>query len=193
MSEDVSSQVRTGVTIILVAALVAAILNLLVVAQSILNSGMSTLQSGVNQITQQEYNTYNQTKITGTEVRSALALYQGRDIAIVIRTNACKDASLGANSWGYVYGSLLDDAVLDTANTSGTLYKLTDALDKSAGDAFYTAEYLYLNGVIQSSHDTTGVMTTGDTEFVLPGARFRSELIKNSTGTIVGICFTQID
>ena len=45
MSEDISSQVRLGATIILVAALIAAVLSLMVVAQSVLSSGLSTLQA----------------------------------------------------------------------------------------------------------------------------------------------------
>lgn len=192
MSEDVSSQVRTGVTIILVASLVAAVLNLMVVAQSILNTGMSTLQSGVDQITMQEFEAYNQKKKTGTEVRSAVSLYEGRDIAIVIRTKSCIDNNSGG-AWAYVYGSLLQGATVDAGNASGLVYRITAALPKNAGDSFYTAEYLLeTGGGIQSNNNTTGIITNGDSEFVLQSVRFRAELIKNSTGSIIGILFTQL-
>ena len=55
MSEDISGMIRVGVTIILVATLVAVVLNLAVIGQSTLNSGMSNLQAGVTQISQQEF------------------------------------------------------------------------------------------------------------------------------------------
>ena len=43
MGEDVSSQIRTGITVILVAALITAVLNLMVVAQNIMANGLGTL------------------------------------------------------------------------------------------------------------------------------------------------------
>ena len=72
MSEDISGMIRVGVTIILVATLVAVVLNLAVIGQSTLNSGMSNLQAGVTQISQQEFQNYNQRTITGTEVQSVV-------------------------------------------------------------------------------------------------------------------------
>ena len=123
MSEDVSSQVRLGATIILVAALIAAVLSLMVVAQTILSNGLSTLQAGVDQISTQEYEKYNGKKLSGTDVKAALSLYSGKDVCIIIRTTACidgsarsgvynsssntYDAAAGDYVWGYMYGTLL--------------------------------------------------------------------------------------
>lgn len=191
MSEDISSQIRTGVTVILVAALVAAVLNLMVVAQSILTNGMSTLQSGVDQISLQEFENYNQAVKTGIEVKSALSLYEGRDVAIVVRTTSCINNAAGG-AWAWNYGSLLADASQDATNDSGLVYKLTAALTKNAGDSYYTAEYKYTNGIVERCNNIKGIAISGDTEYILPSGRFRAELIKNATGTIVGIIFTQI-
>ena len=55
MAEDISAQARTGVTVMALAALVAVVLNIMVIAQSIVSTGMSTLQSGVDAIKMQEY------------------------------------------------------------------------------------------------------------------------------------------
>lgn len=191
MSEDVSSQIRVGITVILVAALVAGVLNLMVVAQSILGSGLSTLQSGVDQISMQEFENYNQKKVSGTQVKSALALYEGRDIAIVVRTNSCIDGTNGA-PWAYNYGSLLEDSVADSGNDTGLVYKVTSELKKNTGETFYTKNLKLESGVIESNNNTKGTTATGDTEFILESARFRAELIKDDTSTIVGICFTQL-
>ena len=93
MSEDVSATMRVGVTVILVAALVATVLNLMVMSQSILSNGQSTLQSGIDQVSQQEFEAYNNKKVSGTLVQTAISLYQGRDIAIVVQTKAVRDES----------------------------------------------------------------------------------------------------
>ena len=68
MSEDVSASVRVGITIILVAALVATVLNLMVMSTSLLNSGRSTLQGGIDSISQQEFAAYDNTKVSGGKI-----------------------------------------------------------------------------------------------------------------------------
>lgn len=88
MSEDVSATMRVGITVILVAALVATVLNLMVMSNSLLNGGQTTLQSGIDSVSQQEFAAYDNTKVSGTQVNTALSLFQGRDVAIVIQTKA---------------------------------------------------------------------------------------------------------
>lgn len=55
MSEDVSATMRVGITVILVAALVAVVLNLMVMSNSLLNNGQTTLQSGIDSVSAQEF------------------------------------------------------------------------------------------------------------------------------------------
>lgn len=191
MSEDISSTIRVGVTVILVAALVAAVLNLMVVAQSILGNGMATLQSGVDQISLQEFENYNQTKKSGVEVKSALSLYEGRDIAILVCTKSCQDANGKPTSW-WNYGSLLDGTTADSSKATGLVYKMTRDLKQNTGDPHYTEEYWRQNNMIQSCHNIKAITVAGDAEYILPSARFQAQLIKNSTGTIIGIAFKQI-
>ena len=98
MSEDVSATMRVGITVILVAALVAVVLNLMVMSNSLLSGGQTTLQSGVDSVSQQEYAAYNNTKVSGTQVNTALSLFQGRDVAILIQTKALREALYGSSS-----------------------------------------------------------------------------------------------
>lgn len=191
MSEDISASVRTGITVILVAALVAVILNLMVVAQSIMGSGQTKLQSGVDQINMQEFETYNQKKVSGTSVKSAISLYDGRDVAILVRNNSCINGTNGA-PWAFNYGSVLNKAQKDASNDTGLVYIVNAAITKNTGDAYYTENLLNENGLIPACNNIKGINTTGDTEFILESARFRSELVKDNTGTIVGILFTQL-
>lgn len=191
MSEDVSSTIRIGVTVLLVSALVATVLNLAVISQSILGSGQSNLQSGVDQVALQEFEQYNQKKVSGTIVKSTLSLYDGRDVAIIVRTVACIKSENGA-PWGYNYGSIMEGSTPDNANDTGLVYNVSAELTKKTGDSFYTKNLKVENGMIDSSSNTKGTSTTGDTEFILESARFRAELVKDSTGTIVGIVFTQM-
>lgn len=199
MTEDVSGAFRIGVTVVIVAALVAAALNLMSMSQSILSSGTSNLQSGVDQISLQEFENYNQKKISGTIVKSTIALYEGRDIACVVRTRACQES--GAEAWAYNYGSKLAEVTQDKKPEGAdaeqgtiTIVKsdLTDKKYRKPGDSFYTCSLSVKNGIIETNNNTKGITAVGGKQFILESARFRAELIKDETGTIVGICFTQL-
>lgn len=111
MSEDVSATMRVGITVILVAALVAVVLNLMVMSNSLLNGGQTTLQSGIDSVSQQEFTSYDNTKVSGTQVNTALSLFQGRDVAILIQTQAYvdNDKSNNTDTKGYAfnYGALI--------------------------------------------------------------------------------------
>lgn len=212
MSEDISSQVRLGATIILVAALIAAVLSLMVVAQSVLSSGLSTLQAGVSQIQNQEYEKYNNKKVTGTEVKAALSLYAGKDIGIVLRTTTCINGKGDETCWAYIYNTLLSsdgsttgyskvatgvnkNAVIiksapgtsDTATNGSAIWQLS-------GEAGYRS-YISANanGTYYTSFETSGITKVGNAQYVLDSARFQANLVKSPDGTIIGIVFEQLE
>lgn len=252
MSEDVSATMRVGITVILVAALVATVLNLMVMSNSLLSGGQTTLQSGIDSVSQQEFASYNNTKVSGTQVNTALSLFQGRDIAIIVQTKTFKtnynvgNASNGLGRSGkgvYVnYGALLSTSTTTStppigfeADGAGALvedswvYKDTDQLQSasmftdqnkltiagSTAGAYYIVEvmdaaqsskYVYQetgapnlvgllydeNGVVQTNSNIIGCSTLGNPQYILASARFQSVLIKDVTGSIIGIAFYQI-
>ncbi len=209
MNEDMSSMIRLGVTVILVASLVAVVLNLAVIAQSTMSSGMSTLQSGVDQISLQRFMQYNQKKVSGTEVASAITLYQGEDVAILIapfnasnpRTNVH-----GTSSYTYYnYGALISGTsvagagsaatptvTISTAASAGSS-AANAAPKKVTGDSFYTGTFnLTSSSTVQYYNDTKRTATPSENEYILSSGRFMAELVKTDAGQIIGIAFTQI-
>lgn len=258
MSEDVSATMRVGITVILVAALVATVLNLMVMSNSLLSGGQTTLQSGIDSVSQQEFASYNNTKVSGTQVNTALSLFQGRDVAIIIQTKTFKtnynvgtsENGLGRSGKGVYmnYGALLSnsttksdppigfeadgaggittegnssrkaisDATLKSASkftaddnnamktiagsTAGTYY-IVEVMDGNATDKYIYQEtgapnlvgLLYdENGVVQTNSNIIGCSTLGNPQYILASARFQSILIKDVTGSIIGIAFYQI-
>lgn len=248
MSEDVSATMRVGITVILVAALVATVLNLMVMSNSLLSGGQTTLQSGIDSVSEQEFATYNNTKVSGTQVNTALSLFQGRDVAILIQTKTFK-SNYGNNEQSGLgpymnYGALISSNKNTSAATPGFSSKGTDengitdsvagksvtdsitggssgnkALATIAGstagsyfivkvvDKTVDADgYLYQeqgapnftgllydkNGIVQSNANIIGCSTLGNPQYLLSSARFQSILIKDATGSIIGIAFYQI-
>lgn len=209
MGEDVSGMIRTGITVILVAALITAVLNLMVVAQNIMASGLGTLESGVDQVTIQEYEKYNQKKVSGTSVKAAISLYQSKDIGIVVRTKGCKSMTTGdgfaaadenknANAYCFCYGSLLlyNNATTVTSKAwpadGVKVSYYTNEWKMKTGEAYYEAEYYKNdNGVIQVNNNTKGITRSGDAQVILDSARFQASLIRSASGAIIGIFFEQ--
>lgn len=235
MSEDVSATMRVGITVILVAALVATVLNLMVMSNSLLSGGQTTLQSGIDSVSAQEFATYDNTKVSGTQVNTALSLFQGRDVAIIIQTKSFRDISKPNDntpgpyaSKAINYGALLScqgvssekgaaegnkggmpELIKDTNSDHGnfitsqakTAYVVnwTDGshnkedLWREAGAAYYTAYLHNSNGLVDSSYDTIGTTELGNSAYLLSSSRFSSVLIKDPTGSIIGIFFRQLN
>lgn len=227
MSEDVSATMRVGITVILVAALVATVLNLMVMSNSLLNGGQTTLQSGIDSVSTQEFASYDNTKVSGTQVATALSMFQGRDVAIIIQTKAfaalapdCAinygalmtsngEASNGsanmpgkyaATNSGTVIGGL--DSVKTNFITSQakTAYviKFSEttasgvAIQRKDGAPNYTGYLHNTSGLVDSSYDTIGTTELGNAAYLLSSSRFSSVLIKDPTGSIIGIFFRQL-
>lgn len=232
MSEDVSATMRVGITVILVAALVATVLNLMVMSNSLLSGGQTTLQSGIDSVSTQEFASYDNTKVSGTQVATALSLFQGRDVAIVVQTKAAKELGGSWASQAINYGALLtpdgqaskatvkpkmmakdassipascqnfgtavDNIITDQAKTA-VIVNWTDgtatgnALTRNAGASYYTGYLHNTNGLVDTNYDVIGTTELGNAAYLLSSGRFSSVLIKDPTGSIIGIFFRQLN
>lgn len=228
MSEDVSATMRVGITVILVAALVATVLNLMVMSNSLLSGGQTTLQSGIDSVSTQEFATYDNTKVSGTQVATALSLFQGRDVAIIIQTKALAQVS-GFGSKAINYGALIapgyapssasnkpqmmaanasdipaactsitaNDNIITAQAKTAVIVEFGESSDSGDlrrldGSPYYTAYLHNTNGLVDSSYDTIGTTELGNAAYLLSSARFSSVLIKDPTGSIIGIFFKQL-
>ena len=220
MSEDVSATMRVGITVILVAALVATVLNLMVMSNSLLSGGQTTLQSGIDSVSTQEFASYDNTKVSGTQVSTALSLFQGRDVAIVIQTKAFAALGTEYQSKAINYGAILTsdgksssssnmpaqvtdkngvhgNIITDQAKTAYLIdWADSKATGKSiwreAGAAYFTGYLHNSNGLVDSSYDIIGTTELGNAAYLLSSSRFSSVLIKDPTGSIIGIFFKQL-
>ena len=241
MSEDVSATMRVGITIILVAALVATVLNLMVTSNSLLSGGQTTLQGGIDSVSAQEFASYDNTKVSGTQVNTAMSLFQGRDVAILLQTKAMRGdkdwkgaSAVGEDNCYLNYGALvtsngkassssnLPKGVRYNSDVTGTgLDNAADAdmsmvseqanlvryvgvanvatptdkvgVFRTTGASSYTAYLHNTNGLVDTNYSTIGCTLIGNDQYILTSARFSSVLIKDPTGSIIGIVFTQLN
>lgn len=264
MSGNISEAMIIGIAIIMVASLVSTGLNLMVMSNSLLSGGTTTLQSGIDSISTQEFASFDNTKVSGTQVKTALSQFQGRDVAIIIQTKAlaaidstyedyainygallCTDGQSSAASTNkqmtlainidssttpatFTYGeqgqqtSSYVDATTDVTITrngkthtfkkvgniltsqakTANMVKFTEltktagqldvALWRDNGAANYTGYLHNTNGLVDSSYDTIGTTELGNAAYLLGSSRFSATLIKDPTGSIIGIFFKQL-
>lgn len=221
MSEDVSATMRVGVTVILVAALVATVLNLMVMSNSLIVNGTAELQSGIDAIAVKEFDNYDNKKVSGIQVKTALDLFSARDVAIIIQTKAlvlALDENSALNYCGLVTkdgkaanGDMnLPDKHTPENSTSApwngivspnseVAYCVTigdensnASVIKKQGAAYYTG-YLHLSeGLVDCNFDKRNTTEKGNAAYILDSARFISTLIKDTNGEIIGIVFIQV-
>ena len=263
MSGNISEAMIIGIAIIMVASLVSTGLNLMVMSNSLLSGGTTTLQSGIDSISTQEFASFDNTKVSGTQVKTALSQFQGRDVAIIIQTKAlaaidasyeeyainygallCTDgqSSAGAENkqmtiaikvttedgqttyqygeQGGTYGDATSDISITRNSATHTFVKVGNILTSQAktanmikfteqskptgedgksyalwrdnGAANYTGYLHNTNGLVDSSYDTIGTTELGNAAYLLGSARFSATLIKDPTGSIIGIFFKQL-
>lgn len=183
MGEDLSTGAKIGIVLIILCFLIGIVLALLMVVKNITNSGASSMEAGLDQMNKSQYDDYDQKIVTGTKVTSAIKLFEGQPIGIVVIS---KQADSNSIKGGYCYGQLLENYSQATENDE-VVYKNSTALTMQTGDSFYTAKP-------QSGKwnlNTKPLTISGSNMFVRTNAKFMAELIKDSSGTNIGICFTQ--
>lgn len=186
MGDDLSTGAKIGIGLVILCFLIAIVLSLLMVVKNITNSGASQLESGLGQMLSTTYDDYDQTIVTGTKVNSAVKLFSGEAVAIVVTTG--KGANDEGKLGGYCYGALLDGYTNISSDTSNPLYASTTALTRNSGDSFFTATQA---SPLTYNLNTKPMGVSGSAPFVRDNAKFLAELIKDDTGTIIGISFTQ--
>lgn len=219
MGTDISEGAKVGIILIILCALIAIVFSLLTMMKNITSSGSQSLQNGLDQLSDSEFQNYDQKTVSGTDVAAAIKIFEGRPVSFVVVTRA--DLGGGeidsAGKTGHLYGANL----AERANTAGTAggsnagdtYDCKVALSSAAesshptpagnsftgagivkyeGNAYYTGTLFTNNaGSVTYNMNVRPLSVTGMNTYVRPSAKFLAELIKDKTGTKIGVCFVQ--
>jgi hypothetical protein len=181
MEGELGSGARIAIALIVIGVIISVIFVILGFTRGTTNQGITTVQNSMDSMSLAQFDDYDQKVLSGTQVLSAIKLFEGRPVAMVVRT---LNQMAKADHTGHNYGALLE-------GTSTTTY-VTAALEKDEGNSYYTVNIETNSaGVMKFNHVILPLTKTGTETYVRPTAKFLSELIKDETGTIVGICFTQ--
>lgn len=191
MGEDISSGAKIGIILIILCSLIAIVFALLTMMKNITNTGSGQLQNGLDQMLASQFQDYDQKIITGTQVASAMSIFDGQPVAFVVRTTASDKASKA-----YCYGVLITGATEASAEqaSDGKVYTVATSTitgAKEAGAGYYTLSLDVSKGSYAYNLNIKPTRTSGTSTYIRSSAKFMAELIHDSTGDTVGIVFTQ--
>ncbi len=185
MEGELGSGARIAIALIVIGVIISVIFVILGFTRSTTNTGITTVQNSMDSMSLAQFDDYDQKILSGTQVTSAIKLFEGRPVAVVVRTKLQMDE---VDDSGFNYGAILSD----TGSTSiNNVAYPTITLNTPDTSGAYFIENLKTSGGIEYNFNHYPTTETGTRMFVRPTAKFLSNLIKDDTDAIVGIAFSQ--
>lgn len=181
MEGEMGTGARIAITLIVLGFLISVVFTILGFTRSTTNQGITSVQNSLDAMQLATFDDYDQQIKSGTEVLTTLKLFEGRPVGVVVRTSA--QQAIIADS-GHNYGAMY------TGTNAAT--KVVTLPAKAANQSWYVVNIATdMSGTMKFNLDTLDAKRSGTVQFIRPTARFLGELIKDTTGTIVGVSFTQ--
>lgn len=249
MEKEISSGAMLGIVLIALAAIIGIGFGVFAIAKGTANTGVTNVQEKLEGVSQSEYTDYDQTIVTGTQVKSAYDNFAGKNVAVLIATQAVKDATSAdgilnkeaagidkayeavnptqaatnvAKNVPYVAayaddtlakgyamttskGVLIDKPVFINYNallaspSDPTKYSATMSTGDKMPQMYFDTNcfrsvygYCTSAGKTQFNYISGNMAKSGMVEFLPTSARFQAYLIKDASGTTLGVAFDQI-
>lgn len=219
MEGEISRGAMLGIVLIALAAIIGLGFGIFAIAKGVANEGTTNVQDQLSQVSLATFNDFDQKVVTGTQVLSAYSNFAGKPYAILIATRSYLDGNTEGLSDApevetdvkiKISDSEVDlkflnyNALLGPAGGAGGAGG--GAEGGAEGGAVGGAELEYSNGIfiqkspflmdesgkIQYNTVTDKLSKSGQVEYVPSTARFEANLIKDPSGTIMGIAFQQV-
>lgn len=219
MEKEISSGTMLGIVLIALAAVIGLGFGVFSIAKGVANEGTVNVQDNLATVSDSAFEDYNDKIVTGTMVKSAVQNFNGKSVAILINTTAMdKEVKPYANHeemqvFSFINSKCEDAPVIVEGNKDkvGTAAALGNhyyvnynaLLDFSSDNAIiYLEDGIYnaaavpftvdpVSGKVQFDYSVGGFSRTGNCEYLAPTAKFDANLLKDETGTNIGIIFTQ--
>ena len=188
MEGELGSGARIAIALIVIGVIISVIFVILGFTRGTTNQGISTVQTSMDTMSLAQFDDFDQKIQSGTQVISAVKLFEGRPVGLVVINKPLSGTALTRHN----YGAILTGADPETSGGVTVGYTLADTdIPKTSGNSYYTGTINMTSGLKINTNYLPLTQAASQT-FVRPTAKFLSELIKDNTGTIIGICFTQM-
>jgi hypothetical protein len=197
--ENAAKGVNIGLMLIILAAVVAVIITIFTIGRNTANEGVSNLQGALGDMQTSIYNDYDQKTISGSQVTAAYNAFQGKPIAIIVKT--CKGKWVNYNALVTPYSGTSSEQVsppftdINYDSTSKQYSSGVSYFDQTSAAASVS---LVLSAAVDTDKQvvlynnvTVGMYKNGNTNYVNPTAKYNSYIVRDAGDTIIGIVFIQ--
>ena len=220
MEKEISSGTMLGIVLIALAAVIGLGFGVFSIAKGVANEGTVGVQDNLGTVSESAFDDYNDKIVTGTMVKSAVQNFTGKPVAILINTNAMHKGVVTnkAHEVSYVFKIGTKDYInynallaTDTAGEEkGEPVNATNPV-KGEGSVKLVSEggvvanikdgiltianpfaINQTSGKVEFDNSIGGFSRSGNCEYLAPSAKFEANLIRDTSGTTIGVIFTQM-
>ena len=205
---------KGGVSLFIVVLVIAVVVSLVMLGLGWFNRGSAKLSDTVNSLDSSQFSSYNETEITGDQVRSAIQSFITQDVVLVV--DAKGDVYNGALDTAASSGGTGGTLTLSTKGepTTGTAYNCgLLAMQEGGSEGGSSTPSLYVGDdgkIYAGTKGNDGVLTSKknqsmkplqqkrlnqktNKDYVAPGAHYYCKVIYDpSTTTACGIIFSKV-
>ena len=189
MDEQPVKAMSMGTTLMFAAAVLAAAIGIFIIARVFLNNSLNDVTDQINVANNSSYSDYDQTVVSGSQVSSALDNFKGKNTAIAILTTATKEGNGTPLTTAPSIGGSSDIAKALQYNAH---FESGVSIEFKNGSYIVDKAFKTTDGLVDFNHDYAGIKKFGNPEYIPQTARFQAYLIKDTSGTIMGMVFKQI-
>ena len=205
-----------GVGLTMIVAVIVLGLAVFAVARGIMNTAQSSFVQTMDGAANAGLSDFDGTTVSGVMVRSALEDYEGQNYMLLVNTAALQKKSTtdgkAVASDTFLEATAIKKSLVvreeygtDNANLQLTAFGKRQYIvyNAQAADGNFSANtegFIEYSGVFKTNADgmvqfnvqKINWKTSGCTEYISNSSNFTCKLIKDSSGTIVGILFTEV-
>ena len=189
-----------GVVLLALAVLIGVGFGVFSIARNTANEGVVGVQDALGAMNESVFNDYDQKTLSGTQVVSAYNTFNGKPIAVIVKT--CKGEWANYNALitpfsatspkqiGNPFQNMSKDALSKQYVVTASYFDKTSAgielahvMSDGGGDV--SKKVVLYNNV------TTDMTKSGNQNYVTSTAKFSSYLIKDAGDSIIGVVFIQ--
>lgn len=211
MEQNISRMTILGVFMIILAAVIGMGFGIFTIAKGVSNEGVVNVQSNLEGATESVFDMYDNKIVTGNQLVGLYKEVEGKPVGLLVRTKSLgsglstykgrDNANLYIQRVGeedYInYNAIISNGKeeikqIEAGNAIETGVENVITIDKGEVRSVYgimTDEHgrLVLNNRIE------GISKEGNAEYIAANTKFNSKLIRDLSGSIVGVKLLQLD
>lgn len=192
MENQISNGAMLGIVLLALAVVIGLGFSIFAIARGTANEGVADLQDSLGQVAESTFTDYDQRIVTGTQVLGAYNHLAGKPYAILISTTAYENNKGGAVDAGAPKVTVDGTTNKNYINYNALLNIGSDNPELENGYIIFNDGFKVDGGKVKFYNVTGNLSKSGMQEYVSSNSRFQAYVLKDESGTIIGVVFEQI-